>query len=290
MITLEGKNHIKRYLAGYVPVIAQSMVFGIGNKVETIGDITLQMQATRSPINLTYYDFATNKLVYKAAIPEEYIGKIYEVGVYSLESDPTAGDFASRTISTFDSATETWMTDGGTGVFTTTRNATVTDVSTTRIGADSLVLTPVVSGSSTSALGNVTLDLSGYSNSDTFNFAFNVGNANTSNVRYRFLTDGSNFYDFVTGTQTAGYKFYEFTKGSATVTGTPNWGNITEIQITVTSSAGGASSVEFDGMRIEDKDSANLDYVLVARKVLATPVVKIPGMSQDVEFSMDVLL
>jgi hypothetical protein len=136
----------------------------------------------------------------------------------------------------------------------------------------------------------LSLDLSGYSSSDSFTFAFNVGNAFTSSIRFRFLTDGANYYDFNFGAQTAGYKINEITKGSATVTGAPSWSNITDIQITTTSTSGGASSVEFDAIRIEDKDAQTLDYILVARKVLAAPVTKVAGMAQDVEFTLDITL
>lgn len=279
MLTTEGKLHIKRYLAGYVPVIAQSMSFGIGTSAESLSDIALQLESTKASINLTAYDFALNKLVYKAAVPEEYIGKIYEVGIYSLEVDPAAGEFSSRTLTTFDSATEDWKDSGVDSVFSMT-NA--------RIGGDSLSHTPAISGFITSTLSNISIDLSGYSSADTFNFAFNAGNAHTTNIRYRFLTDASNYYDFNTSAQSSGYKVLEFTKGSAAPNGSPDWSNITEIQVTTTSSGGGSASVEHDAIRIEDKDAASLDYILIARKVLASPVTKVPGMSLDVEFTLDV--
>lgn len=281
MITTEGKAHIKRYLAGFVPAIAQSACFGIGNRAEVVGDMALQIEVARSPINYTNYDFAANKLVYKAEIPADYVGKIYEVGVYSLEYNPAAADFGSRLITTFDSATEDWVDS------TTSAYAPFTALAN-RVGTDALSFTPALSTASTYALRSIVLDLSGYSSADTFNFGFNVGNANTSAVRVRFLTDASNYYDFNLGAQTAGYKLVEVTKSTAVSTGAPSWANITEIQITVTSGAGGASSLEFDVIRIEDKDSISLDYILVARKVLPTPITSIAGQSQDFEFTLDV--
>lgn len=281
MLTTEGKNHIKRYLAGYVPAIAQSVSFGIGQRAEALTDIALHLETAKSPINLTTYDFVNNDLVYKAPIPDEYVGKIYEVGVYSLASDPAAGDFSSRLLTTFDSGSEDWVhpTTGATATFTS---------SATRVGNDSLAFAPTASTTMTWALQNIALDLGGYSAADSFSFALNVANTNTSAVRVRFLTDGANYYDFNLGTQTAGYKIVEVTKSNATVTGTPNWTVITEIQVSVTSNASGASSVEFEAIRIEDKDAASLDYILVARKVLATPVTKIAGQAQDLEFYLDV--
>lgn len=285
MITNEGKNHIRRYLAGYVPAIAQSMVFGIGATTETGADTTLTLEVARSAIVLTSYDFVNNRLIFKAPVPDDYTGKVYEIGIYSLLDNPAAGDFGSRNITTFDSTTEDWV-DAGT-------SAAETFVSTnTRIGIDSLSHTPALSTTKTSSLRDVTLDFSGNSGADSFTFALNVGNNNTNSVTVRFMTDASNYYSLAlgTGVQTSGYKIISVTKSAATTTGTPNWGNITEIQVATNSKASGASAVELDAIRLEDKDSINLDYVLVARKVLVSPFTKVDGAAQDAEFTLDVAL
>lgn len=281
MITSEGSLHIKRYLAGYVPSIGESIAFGIGNRAESLSDVSLHLEAVQSRVNLITYDFVTNKLVYKAVIPEEFSGVIYEVGLYSLDANPVSTEFSSRIITTFDSATENWV-NAGTGV-----NATF-GTTATRLGADAMLMAPAASTTLTYALRDVFIDLDGYSNLDTFSFAFNVANANTTAVKIRFLKDASNYYEFSLGAQTAGYKITEVTKSTAAATGQPSWSEIIEVQVLVTSGAGGASSVEFDAIRVEDKDSANLDYILVSRKVLAAPVVKVAGQSQDIEFSLDV--
>jgi hypothetical protein len=102
------------------------------------------------------------------------------------------------------------------------------------------------------------------------------------------MTDASNYYSYSLATA-VGYKLIKATKGSASVTGAPNWANITEIRI-ITTAAAGTANVEFDAIRIEDVDSVSLDYILVARKVLAVPFTKTDGMSQDTEFSLDVVL
>lgn len=286
MITTEGKNHIRRYLAQYTPSIAQSVAFGIGATAESLADTSLALEVVRSPINLITYDFATNKLVYKASIPDDYVGKVYEVGLYSLDVDPAAGGFGSRIITTFDSVTESWVdpTDG-------TTPAAYTAVAT-RVGANSLSLTPLTSATMTETLRSLTLDLSGNSASDSIIVALNVGNANTDSVTIKFMTDAANYYSYTLGTtvSTAGYKVASFAKGSAVVTGTPDWGNITEIQVSATSAGTGASDIEMDAIRVEDRDTGNLDYVLVARKVLASPVTKVDGQALDLEFTLDITL
>lgn len=267
-------------MAGYVPTIASSVAFGIGSAAESINETSLNLEVVRAPINLTYYDFVQNKLVYKAAIPEDFAGKIYEAGIYSLPNDPNVGEFSSRLITTFDSDTETWLTANNPATFTSVN---------TRAGKNSLNHTPAASATTTSVLSGLTLDLAGYSNTDVFIFAYNLGNANTTSIRFRFLVDASNYYDFLINTgMTAGYKIYSVNKSSASVTGTPNWANISELQVITTSTSGGASDVEFDAVRIQDRDSASLDYILVARKVLSSPVTCVAGQAQDFEFTLDV--
>lgn len=283
MITNEGKLIVKRFLAQYVPAIAQSVAFGVGTAAENAADIALQLQVAQAPINNLSYDFNTNQLVFKATVPDDYIGSIYEVGLYSLPADPNTGNFGSRIIATFDSQTEEW-TNAGTGAVSTF------DSTNTRVGFDSLTQTPALSATQTDHYTNISIDLSDNSGADSFTFAFNVTNSNTNAVSFRFLTDSSNYYTFAmgSGVQSLGYKFITATKSSATTTGAPSWDNITEIQVITTSKSSGASLVEFDAIRIEDKDSIDIDYILVARKVLASPVTKVDGQAQDIEFALDV--
>jgi hypothetical protein len=279
MITTEGKLHIKRYLAGYVPKIAEAIVFGIGSQAEVLADTKLQLEVGRSAINLTSLDLVNNQLVYKAAIPDNFAGKIYEIGLYSRLDTPVSGGYGSRIITSFDSGTEKWV-DPATSVLSTFA------ATSTRVGADSLSHTPALSATMTSALQNIYLDFSGNSAADGFTFAYNVGNANTNNIVFRFMTDTSNYYDFAMGVQTAGYKIVKVTKSTAVATGTPNWANITELRVLTTSKSSGASAVEFDAVRLEDNDSYYADYVLVARKVLVTPFTSIDGKSQDMEYTL----
>lgn len=281
MITDDGKIHIKRYLAGFTPSIAQSISFGIGNSVEATTDTKLQFEVAKDDVRLTSYDFVNDKLIFKANVPDEFDGIIYEAALYSMSTDSLAGESASKLISTFDSDTEVWV-DATTGVTGTYFGAT------SRIGGDSLRHTPAASGTKTDKMENIFLNLSGHSGADKFVFAFNVGNAFTSSIQFKFLTDVSNFYTITFGAQTAGYKILEAAKSTATVTGTPSWENITEIRVTTNSTAGGAAAVDYDGLRIDDQDTVNPEYVLVAREVLSTPFVKQIGMTQEIEFSLDV--
>lgn len=281
MITVDGKTHLKRYLAGQVPAICQSIAFGLGGKAEVNTDTKLQFEVGRSDVMLVSYDFVNNKLIFKAEVDDDYSGIIYEVALYSLPENNAAGEFGSRLLTTFDSTTETWIdaTSGTAATFNSTF---------TRLGADSLRHTPALSTTKTDALQAVNVDLSGYSAADRFTIALNAGNTNTASVKALFLTDSSNYYTVNFGAPVSGYQVIEVAKSAATATGTPDWGNITEMRVATTSTAGGASQIDYDGIRVDDSDTLNSDYVMVSRELLASPYTKVDGMTQEIEFSLDV--
>lgn len=280
-IQVDGKTHIKRYLAGFEPSIAQSIAFGLGDKAEANTDTALQFEVGRADIVLTSYDFVNDRLIFKAPVPNDFGGWIYEVALFSAPANDAAGEFGSRIITTFDSGDEDWV-DAASGLDSTFATTNV------RIGDDALRHTPIASGNQTDALREISLDLSGYSAADKFVLALNAVNGNASSVGVQFMTDTSNYYTVTFTGLTTGYKILSATKGSAVATGTPNWSNIIEIRIKTNSGAGGASNLAFDGLRIEDVDTINADYVMVSRELLAAPFQKQEGMTQDIEFTLNV--
>jgi len=281
LITLNGKTHIKRYLAQIVPSIGRSIAFGVGGAAESVSDTKLGFEVGRSQVRIVSYDFTTDKVIFKAEVDSLFGGTIYEVALFSSNAADNNGQFGSKIITTFDQARDSWV-DASTSV-------AASWVSTnTRIGSESLSQTPSASTTKTDLAAGMFLNLSGYSGSDKFVFAYFVGNSNTSNIKFRFGTDAANYYEFALGAQTAGYKIIEVAKSAATVTGTPSWGEITEMRVSTTSSGVGASAVNFDGVRIEDVDSSSQDAIMVSRELLSTPFVKVEGRVQEIEFSLDV--
>lgn len=281
MITTEGKNQIKRYLAGYIPYIAGSVALGLGATAETLLDKTLQHETARVNITSLTYNFATNKLIFKGSLPNQFAGSIYEIGLFSSTVDkPTLG---SRTLTSFDSTLEDWrnLADGNPVSYAST-NA--------RVGGDSLLHTPLTSTTMTSYLRNLNYDFSYNTAADKFSFAYANVNTNVSANTVKFLTDSSNYYTFnIFVNNTIGYKIVSLTKSQAVATGSPNWGKITEIQVTTTAT-GGQADVEFDGIRVDSPNDYGLDNILVARKVLVSPIVTTKGQPQDVEYSWDIAL
>ena len=276
MITTLGKTFIKKYLAGQAGTLVGSISVGIGATAATAGDTTMQFEFARVPVDVTDFDFVNNQLVFKGTLDETYEGVIYEVGLWTADTNPALGSQESHLLTSFDSTSESWDT--------------ATFDATARIGADSLKHTPAASATSANVLSSINLDLVDYSSLDTFVLAYNVQNANTANIKIRLRTDASNYYEFTITSPTSGYKFSSFTKGSATVVGTPDWADINQIEVRTTATSGGAASVLFDGLRIEDIDSVAPEYGLIARFVPASPVTKSEGFVQDIEYALPVTI
>lgn len=273
--------HIKRYMAGWTPSIALSMAFGVGQRPESATDEELQFEVGRSNIELTSYDFVQDKLVFKATLDEGFDATIHEVALFSMEADTAAGEFGSRLITSFDSQTEDWMQGSSPATYTTTN---------TRVGADSVTVSVAASGSVTVAEQDMILNLSGYSAADEFSFAFYCDTGNASSIRFRFLTDATNYYDLTVPASSisAGFNIVRMTKAAAVATGAPNWASIVAVEVTVSAKATGDVTVNLEGVRIEDLDTPSPNYVMVARSLLAVPFDKVAGRIQEVEFPIGV--
>lgn len=280
MITTNGRLYAIRYLAGHVPAIGSCIAYGIGGSAENVNDTALQFEIGRAEVVLASPDFVNNRIIYKAVLPDDFSAKVYEVALFSQLENPLAGNFGSKVLASFDSDSETW-TDASTAAAGTYSNTN------SRIGGDSLRLAPAASSTAAFVLNDVLFDLSGNSGSDIFKLAYQVG-SNVSSVQIRFRTDASNYYSFTLTSPGAGYRIDSFSKGNAVVTGSPSWENITGIEVRVVATSGGAAVVDFDGIRIEDVDTVNPEYVMVARDLLSTQYVKTEGRTQEIEFSLAV--
>lgn len=264
MITTQGKSVLFRYLAGNLPRIAESIAIGIGDSAENVNDTTLDFEAERVPVTLVSADIINDKLVFKGTIPQEYVGTIYEVGLWYGNPQTFGG---STIIVGFDSSTEAWSS----GTWNT---------ALARIGVDALQ----IAGGASSTLSDIALDLSVFSDADFMSLAYNADAAIT-NVVVRFSTDVSNYYQY-SFTAATGYEVKAIGKASFTATGTPDWSNITSITVSAT----GTGNAVFDGIRAEDADTISTDYALVARSVLSVPKVKSSDTEMDIEYALEITI
>jgi len=275
LITSDGKRLIMQYLAGYRGKIASHIGLGLSNTAANVADKELAFEWARSPIISTSPDYTNTLIIYKARFEAAVTGVIYEAGLWS--PDDVVGDYGSRMLLDFDSATDTWSA----GTFFS---------STTRVGIDSLRLSPTASTTVTAQKTETALDLSGYSNSDQFKLAYNVGNAFTASVFVRFYVDASNYYTYTINTPSAGYKTQTFLKTDMVATGSPTFAGITFVGVSATATAGGTAVVDFDALRVDDKDTYTDTNILVSRSVPASPITMVPNLPMDIEYTLDVTL
>jgi hypothetical protein len=265
VITTQGKSIIFRYLAGYLPRIAESIAIGVGNTAENVNDTALNFESNRVPVSVTSIDIVNDKLIFKGVIPQEFVGKIYEVGLWYGAPAQAVG--SSSLIVTFDSETEEWT-------------PATWETSIARIGEDALQVT----GGSDSTLENIVLDLSVFSDADFISLAYSA-DASITDITVQFRTDASNYYSY-TFTAATGYEVKSFGKTLFSATGTPDWENITSIVV----GAAGTGNAVFDGLRVEDADTLSNDYALVARSVLVSPVSKTDDSEMDIEYALEITI
>lgn len=276
LITTLGKAAILRYLAGYSGHFGRSIRLGVGATAANAADLTLNFENVQAQVSLISPDYANTWLVFKARLPENVAGSFYEVGLSNYYSEEIQA-YGSALMLTFDNTLENWS--GG----------TYNTAAGPRVGNANLRLAPAASGTTTVTL-DTALDLSGYSASDDFKLAYRNNNANATSVFIRFYTDASNYFTYTANSPAVNYNIATFNKNNVVSTGSPSWANITQVGVSATAGAGGAASVDFDGFRIDDKDTYNNVETLVSRTVLGAPVTKQAGVPLDVEYTLDLTL
>lgn len=272
LITTEGKRAILRYLAGHSGAIARSLCVGTSNVAANVADTKLGFEVARANISVFSPDYLTQRVVYKTTLPTNSAFAIYEIGALSGDENDNSGSL----IMSFDSLAEPW-----------TNVTFVPD--TNRIGGDDARVSAAVSATTTAALTELGLDFSKYRDSDKFTLAYEPG-ANVASIKVRFLTSTGNFYEYTIPTVTAGYKVATWNKSAMTATGAPAWNNIISAEISVTATAGGAATADFDGLRMDVTADTAFDNVLISRTVLGAPVVKLAATQMDIEYALDVTI
>ena len=272
LITTEGRRVILDSISGNLPSkLVGSLAVGVGSTAAATSDVTLDFEVSRVDVDVSTPDYVNESVIYKADFPVQSEFIAYEAGAYYSDSEVLAGD--SYLILNIDQDYDTWTA----GTYNSTNS---------RLG-EALRLTATTSGTTTSDQAVNALDLSQYSNSDEFVMAL-YSSGNTSNVKVQFKTDGSNYYEITASSPSTGYGIYSVTKGSASSTGSPDWSNITTVTVSITATGGGSTTVDFDGLRVEDVDSRRDDNTLVSRSVLGTQVTKVAGIPMTIEYEITI--
>ena len=294
MITKFGKRFLTNYLAGNISFSEKELVFGIGSTAANSSgnDTRLEFEFYRVPVKLTSIDIAevsgsfVYKAVFVATIPQDVAGVISEIALYPA-SRTSINNFDSKFISSFENNV-LWEDSSGSNPQIALNDSTYTF----KIGENAVLIQSPSSTAKEYKTATGTIDLSGYSISDSLSIAYKKVDANLSNIRVKLYSSDAQYcyVDFtpVSGTgdriQSASLNTL-FSNTSATP---PDFKNITSLGVEVTATSGGTTSVYFDGIRINDEDTFDPSYGMISRSVLTGGdiITKPSGRQVDVEYKL----
>lgn len=265
MQTIAGKNRIQRCLTGFEGAPVAAIAIGVGQTPATDTDVSLEYEIARAGVTTASVDQVTGEVIYKAIIPEEFSGTIYEVGTWSQFNESDDDD---TLLLTFEPEYELWST----GTYTQ---------GDSRIGEYGLTFSTSVA--LTATLYDLSIDISDVLDSDTFSVALSA-DASVGTVELRLQNDDTNYLSY-TMTPAVGYQIINFRRADMTLVGQVDDTDLSTAAVVITPTA--ATNLTMDGLRISRTGST--EAVLVSRTVLSTPLTKRADMPMEFEYRMDVI-
>jgi hypothetical protein len=293
MITKFGKRFLTDFIAGNSDFNSKDIALGISSTAATENDTRLGFEFYRLPVSLTSIDIKEVSSVfkyyaiYKATIPQDISGVITEIGLYPGVRKST-NFFDSKFVTSFENNSIWFDSVGGNPQL---KVNTTSPEFTAKIG-ESMVQFDVATSSAKEYTNSiVTLDLSGYSVNDSLSIAYKKVDNNVSNIRVKLYSSDTQYY-YADFTPASGSGDRIQSVPMSTVFGNtsltpPDATSITKVGIEVTAGAGGSTAVYFDGLRINDEDTFDPQYGLIARHVLTTPLQKPSGRPVDIEYKLE---
>jgi len=293
MITKFGKRFLTDYIAGNSTFNTKDIALGIGTTTATENDTKLEFEFYRLPVSLGSINIEddgvggfTYSAIYKTTIPQDISGVISEIGLYPGQR-ASINSYDSKFITSFEN-NYTWIDSSNNSPQLKANNTT--DPFLSKIG-EHMVQFDVAQSSSKEYINSiVNIDLSGYSVNDSLTLAYKKKDNNVTKIRVKLYSSDTQYYyaDF-TPTSGTGDKIQSISMSSVfsniSVTA-PDPTNITKVGIEVTAGSGGATTVYFDGLRINDEDTFDPTYGLISRSLLSTPLQKPSGRPVDIEYKL----
>jgi hypothetical protein len=293
MITKFGKRFLTDFIAGNSTFNSRDIALGIGTTVATENDTRLEFEFYRLPVSLGSINIEDNGsggfnyfAIYKTTIPQDVSGVISEIGLYPGQRSST-NFYDSKFITSFEN-NYTWLDLSNNSPQLKANNTT--DPFLSKIGEHMVQFDVAQSTSKEYVNSIVNIDLSGYSVNDSLTLAYKKKDNNVTKIRVKIYSSDTQYYyaDF-TPTSGTGDKIQSISMSSvfSNISSTaPDPTNITKIGIEVTAGSGGASTVYFDGLRINDEDTFDPSYGLISRSILTTPLQKTSGRPVDIEYKL----
>lgn len=296
MITKFGKRFLSDYLAGNSDFLSKELALGIASQAQlAVSDTNTRLgfEFYRVPVDLSSINIEDNGsggynyfVIYKSTIPQGISGVISEVGLYP-GARQSLNFYDSKFITSFENNITWTDSNGNSPALESNSSDGTTFVS--KIGENMVKF--IVSQSTSKEYKNsiVLLDLSGYSVNDSLTLAYKKSDSNTSKIRIKFYSADTDYYyaDFIpSGSNEDKIQSVSMSTVFNNIVGSPDLTNITKIGVEVTAGSGGSTTVYFDGLRINDEDTFDPQYGLIARSILTTPLKKPSGRPVDIEYKL----
>jgi hypothetical protein len=291
MITKFGKRFIASYLANMVAFTKQDIAIGIAGSSDyasSDNNTRLGFEYYRLPATFGSIDIQTDgggnstySVVYKTTLPQDIAGVIKEIALYP-GSRTSANNFDSKFLSDFENNL-IWENLSEQNPALVAYSEDTPEYPVPRIGS-SLVLVEVPASSSDEYITDIApLNLSGYSANDSLSLVYKE-DANLSSIKIKlYSSDTSYFMATINGGGTVAEKIANIQLSALTSHNNPT-SSIVKIGVQVTASASGDTELYLDGLRINDEDTFDPTFGMIARDVLSTPLEKKAGKPVDIEY------
>ena len=155
-----------------------------------------------------------------------------------------------------------------------------------RIGDSSLIFTSNAALPKEYTYDLGAMDVSGYNPSDTLSFSYKVKDANLSSLKVKLYSSDTDYLQFTFTGHSVGYNIKNLNMSTGVSTGTFNPQSVVKLGIVVTPTTA-QTSVSMDGLRINDEDTFDPAYGLIARSILDSTMIKVIGREASIEFKLD---
>jgi hypothetical protein len=289
LLTKFGKRYITQYLASQNTSSSKDIAIGIGSTPATINDTQLNFEFYRAAVNVSSVDIQTSQLtgdstygvVYKTTLPVDVAGIINEVAIFPSITFGTT-DYASKSISSFED-NQSWLDSSG-------NYPELVNTFSPKIGSYYLSMNSEANQNK-NYFYNFNLDISGYSSNDSMTIAYYQNDLNLDYVFFRAYDSNNNYYEIrYNADSSIGYKINSLKLNNLYSSGfgfgSPDQTSIVKISVGIKAKNSGATSVLFDGLRINDEDAFRSDYGMISRSVLSNVITKTLGKQMDIEYRL----
>lgn len=273
IITNAGRIGLLNCIAGKKNGFIESIVVGIGDTAATVNDESLVFEVSGTNVNTSIVDLINEKIYFKGVLPLADQYEVREIGCFpgSILASQLRGSRQASLISNFNSQTR-WNDVIGVSTISTDNN---------RLDDNSIKYS-ILASQTAKGYASADLDLSSLPPDAKFSFAYYT--INIADVIIRFKTDDSNYYHFDAAPVSAGYHISSFLKSDFVSTGSPSWDDINAIEIEALATASNGSII-LDGLRYDV--TSGIENDLLTRAVFPDPIVKLSGITMDIEYVLD---